>query len=91
MKIKIILTIVITTLTLMCKAQTVTLDMATCNSTGFNVDGEYLKDFDNNLDKYVGTWKWEDGNSSFTIKFEKIEMLGFQPYFNYYTDKIQYF
>ena len=88
MKKQIILTIIIATLTLNFNAQTVTLNMATYNSDDLEINGEYIKDFNNDLDKYVGIWKWEEGNSSFTIKFEKIEMLSFQPYFNYYADII---
>jgi hypothetical protein len=35
--------------------------------------GTYYKDMDNDLDKFVGTWKWENGNNSWTITLEKIE------------------
>ncbi|MBU2938354.1 hypothetical protein KO494_02265 [Lacinutrix sp. C3R15] len=35
--------------------------------------GTYYKDLNNDLDKFVGTWKWEENNSSFTITLQKIE------------------
>ncbi len=87
MKKQIILIITIIA-TISCKSQTVTLDMATYGTNDFNNSGEYLKDFDNNLDKFIGAWKWEEGNSSFIIEFEKREMVSYQPYFNYYADII---
>jgi len=87
MKKQIILIITILVI-LSCKAQTVTLDIATYSANDFNNNGEYLKDFNNNLDKFIGIWKWEDGNSSFTIKFEKVSMVSYQPYANYYADII---
>ncbi len=31
----------------------------------------YLKDLDNDFDKFIGTWKWEDGNTSLTFKLDK--------------------
>jgi len=34
-------------------------------------DGSYLKDLNNELNKFVGTWKYENGNTSFTIIFQK--------------------
>ena len=35
--------------------------------------GTYYKDLNNDLNKFVGTWKWEENNTSFTIKLQKIE------------------
>lgn len=32
----------------------------------------YYKDVDNDFNAYVGTWKWEDGNTSLEIIFNKI-------------------
>ncbi len=31
----------------------------------------YLKDLDNDFDKFLGTWKWEDGNTSLTFTLNK--------------------
>lgn len=35
-------------------------------------DSDYYKDVDNDLNPYVGIWKWEEGNSSLEIIFNKI-------------------
>ncbi|MCX7551611.1 DUF6705 family protein [Xanthomarina sp. F2636L] len=35
--------------------------------------GTYYKDMNNDMDKFVGTWKWDNGNSSWTITLEKVE------------------
>lgn len=32
----------------------------------------YFKDVDNDFDPYVGRWKWEDGNNSLEIIFNKV-------------------
>ena len=32
----------------------------------------YLKDTNNHFEDVLGTWKWEEGNSSFEIEFTKI-------------------
>jgi len=68
--------------TLSCKAQSPVI-----NQTTYDVDqrqdGMYLKDIDNILGRFVGTWKWIDGNSSFEIVFTKGEMVEF-PYGTYY-------
>ncbi|MFD2586542.1 DUF6705 family protein [Croceitalea marina] len=32
----------------------------------------YYKDVDNDFDRIVGTWKWQEGNSSLTIELKKI-------------------
>lgn len=37
--------------------------------------GFYYKDVDNDFDKFVGEWKWEENNSSFTIILEKQEQI----------------
>jgi hypothetical protein len=58
---------------LSCKAQTVTI-----NQTTYDVDqrqdGMYLKDIDNILGRFIGTWKWQNGNSTFEVVFTKSEM-----------------
>ena len=35
-------------------------------------DNTYYKDVDNDFNTYEGTWKWEDGNTSLTIIFNKV-------------------
>ncbi len=32
----------------------------------------YFKDIDNDFDPYIGTWKWENGNNSLEIIFNKV-------------------
>lgn len=38
-------------------------------------DGVYHKDVNNDMDKFVGEWLWQDDNSSFTLKFGKEVMV----------------
>ncbi|MDP5158075.1 MAG: hypothetical protein NWQ07_05805 [Flaviramulus sp.] len=68
----IILLICVTALA--CKAQSPILPLYNDNSTGYPPNGHYLKDIDNNLDPFVGEWKWVIGSSSLTIQFVKVEM-----------------
>jgi hypothetical protein len=61
----------------------------------------YYKDVDNDLNPFVGEWKWEEGNNSLTIQFQKIEMYHRQypnydntatlhEYFDYLIGEYQY-
>lgn len=43
--------------------------------------GTYYKDMNNDMDKFVGTWKWEDGNNSWTITLEKVEHILIGDYY----------
>ena len=38
-------------------------------------EGTYFKDMDNDLDKFVGTWKWQNGNDEFIVVLEKKEHI----------------
>ncbi|HET8839138.1 MAG TPA: DUF6705 family protein [Flavobacteriaceae bacterium] len=49
------------------------------------IKGAYYKDLDNDLDQFVGTWKWVDGNSSLLIVIEK-RIQVYYPYGNLYKD-----
>ena len=51
------------------------------------VEGAYYKDLDNELGKFVGTWKYTSGTSSFTITLQKKTMF-FESYDNCYKDII---
>ncbi|TYA52454.1 DUF6705 family protein [Formosa maritima] len=55
-----------------CKAQNI---VPIFNDTGVDLpeNNAYLKDVDNDYNPYVGTWKWESGNNSLTIIFNKLE------------------
>ena len=35
-------------------------------------DGAYLKDTNNDLDKFVGTWQYTQGNNEFTVVVQKV-------------------
>jgi Family of unknown function (DUF6705) len=47
--------------------------------------GHYYKDVDNDFDKFVGTWKWTENNSSFTIILKKITNM-YDEEANFYED-----
>lgn len=55
--------------TFACKAQTPIIDIG--DKYTELVDGAYLKDVNNQLDKFVGTWVYTNGNTSLTITFQK--------------------
>lgn len=54
-----------------CKAQTV-YPLGTMPEDIYE-DDYYIKDTYNLHDNYVGTWRWEDGDSSFEIEFQEFE------------------
>ncbi|SFN44057.1 hypothetical protein SAMN04487989_101439 [Bizionia echini] len=70
-------------LTLSCKAQSpiVSLDAPTTTPSG-----AYLKDLNNELDKFEGTWIFTEGTITFTITLEKKEMV--YDGFKYYSDEL---
>ena len=68
---RIVSIIICISFTIVCKAQSPIISIYDGDEE--QVDGCYLKDVDGDFNPYVGTWKWEDGNNSITIKFEKIE------------------
>ena len=56
-----------------CKAQTITpLYPVDSSPTNEIIVNQYYKDVDNDYNPYVGTWKWESGNNSLTIIFNKV-------------------
>jgi len=63
-----------------CKAQTISLTTVDY----INVpDNAYVKDIDGKLNPFIGTWKWVNGNSEFTVVFVKKEMYdasGLNPF-----------
>jgi len=54
-----------------CKAQTI-IPIAGGNNPLKYKSGTYNKDVDNDLDKFVGIWKFQQGNTSLEIIFKKI-------------------
>jgi hypothetical protein len=61
-------------LVLICKAQAIQplYPYGTDTSSNDNAENLYYKDVDNDYNPYVGTWKWENGNNSLTIIFNKV-------------------
>lgn len=75
-----------------CKAQT-TISLSDFSSGDLKNDN-YIKDTNGVLDPFIGTWKWTNGNSEFTVVLEKKEMYN-PTYLNsserindYYSDVI---
>lgn len=54
-----------------CKAQSTIHPLADRNVPE-NFNNVYFKDIDNDLDQFVGTWVFQDGNTSLTIVLEKL-------------------
>jgi hypothetical protein len=65
----IIILIIAIVLTIECNAQSKVVNIMT--PTNRTVDGAYYKDTDNDLDAFVGTWVYTDGNTSLKIIFVK--------------------
>jgi hypothetical protein len=60
-------------LSLSCKAQTI---IPMYGGIEFEHNSNYyLKDTDNVLNNYEGIWKWQNGNSSFTLVLKKFEQV----------------
>ncbi|MBV7267943.1 DUF6705 family protein [Winogradskyella luteola] len=69
--------------TLSCKAQSpiVPIEEKSNNPYSENI---YYKDVNGIYDPYIGTWVWQDGNSSITIEIVKLE----QVYYEVHTRKL---
>lgn len=76
---KIFSIIIIMTFNISCLAQTVSLEtMAQCDSNPQTCpDATYIKDVNNLLNKYVGTWKGTLNGKSYEFNFIKKENFGF--------------
>lgn len=46
--------------------------------------GEYYKDVDNDYNKFIGTWEYTNGNTSFRIEFKKREKVYIEQGNSYY-------
>ncbi|WP_177731619.1 DUF6705 family protein [Flavobacterium inviolabile] len=80
---KTIFTILLVSFLFSCKAQVV-VPIAEDSDVAYT-SGTYNKDVDNDFIKYIGTWKYQNGNTSLTISFAKITFEYFE-YKNYYQD-----
>ena len=67
-----------------CKAQIPTYPLGTDT---LDLMGEYyLKDYNNNLDKFVGTWVYTQGTTTFTLVIKKAIKVRIV---DYYSDELQ--
>jgi len=60
-------------LALGCKSQTI-YNITQPSEDRTISENYYIKDINNYNDAFVGTWRWENGNSMFEITFEEFEM-----------------
>lgn len=81
-KMKQIFLILLFTVTLNCKSQTI---VALYNGTDDIVNNPYYKDVDNDFNPFIGEWKWENGTDSWTIQLQKMTMV---PRGNSFYDEI---
>lgn len=92
MKKKIIYSLIIICLTcLSCKAQIT--QIVPIETTRVQPEYTYFKDLNNLFNKYEGSWKYENGNTSFTIILEKNEESydsNFKHYFDVLTGEYNY-
>jgi len=73
---------------LSCKAQSPVLSI---DKRGTIVRGAYYKDIDNDLNKFEGTWKYTNGNTSFTISLlKKIQSFNGSWYYDQLVGEYQY-
>jgi hypothetical protein len=73
--------------TLSCKAQSPIISMVDYeNDDDIELtENCYLKDVENKLLPFVGTWQWTNGTNTFTVVIERLEMV-FEPHTNTYSD-----
>lgn len=58
----------------------------TTEDIGDNIpNNAYLKDLNNDLDKFVGTWQYSSNGTKLTVLIQKIEMYS-NEHFHYYED-----
>ena len=75
---KYILTIVAILFLFSCKAQSIIKSLDSGELCG-NTSNCYRKDIDNIFNKFEGTWKYQNGNTSITFKLEKEERYQTSP------------
>jgi len=56
-------------------AQTPIVSLLDYGNPYYLTEGAYHKDVNNDMDKFIGEWLWQDGNNSLTIKLGKDEMV----------------
>lgn len=83
MKNIILLLLIVSLSTISCKAQILPIETSSIGKPN-NI---YYKDLNNEFNKYEGTWRYENGNTSFTIILEKKEMVYYDSS-KKYTDNL---
>lgn len=69
---KYLLFILIFTLSVQCTAQNQIIPLTNCDKQYDHTSGNaYIKDTTNEMDKYVGTWKWTQGTKEFILTLIK--------------------
>jgi len=68
---------------IICSAQ-ITVAMSHNNSDNAQ-DGNYIKDINGHLDKFIGIWKYVNGTEEFIVKIEKVEHV---EYSIFYADRL---
>lgn len=71
-----------------CKAQTSIYNIGSAPEERTVVDNYYYKDINNQLAPVLGTWIWQDNNSTLEITFEKFEMYNYPNSVQQYWDAI---
>lgn len=70
---------------LSCKAQSPIYTKGSGNVPSNIPNNAYIKDTNNILNKFIGTWKYENNGKVFTINLQKSEMI---KLINYYVDEL---
>lgn len=73
-----------------CRAQLTVYDISTEPEQVTVTKNYYYKDINNHNDTFVGTWRWEVGNSSFELVLQEFEMYSdpITSRTNIYIDKL---
>lgn len=84
-----LLTMVICTM-LAFRAQTTIIDLVDSSNHQLNRDDGslYLKDINDLMIPFIGTWKWTDGNREFILTLIKQTQHHYNSPFDYYKDRI---
>lgn len=97
-KITILILTLLISFSIQCKSQTHTINMAGGNGalpSNYLTTGQYyIKDMNNYLDNFVGTWEYINGNEKFQIILTKVTHYHYVEMeflnYNYYEDGIKY-
>lgn len=83
--------LIILLLSILVNAQSPIISLQDFDNNSNQPTGTYIKDLNNYYTPYLGVWKWESGNNSLEIKFEKISMVyDGELYFDEIIGKFKY-